>query len=126
MKAKKQLSKLKIFFLLKKHLNFSYAPYSKFYVSCIIETKYNNTYSYYYGNNVENASYGLTICAERSAIFNYLSNKKINEKILNIYILATSNFNFVDYIIPCAACLGVMSEFFNDKNNIYCYCMKRK
>ena len=43
----------------------SYAPYSNMHFACIVETKSGNFYN---GVNVENASYGATICAERSAI----------------------------------------------------------
>ena len=55
---------------LKELLNNSYAVYSNYKVSCILETKDNN---YFYGVNVENASYGATICAERSAIVSAIS-----------------------------------------------------
>lgn len=117
----KKLSKNAIFFLLKRQLKQSYSPYSNFCVSCIVETKYNNKYNYYYGNNIENISYGLTICAERVGLFNYLTNKKDNECILNLYILASNNKDFIDYIYPCGACLGVMNEFLKEKNHIYCF-----
>src|SRR5688572_28809289 len=48
-----------------KALEFSYAPYSRFYVASAVLT---NDDKIYYGCNVENASYGGTICAERVAI----------------------------------------------------------
>lgn len=122
----KKLNKNAVFFLLKKQLEHSYSPYSRFCVSCIVETKYNNRYNYYCGNNIENVSYGLTICAERVALFNYLTNKKLNEYILNIYILASNGKDFVDYIYPCGACLGVMNEFLREENHIYCFSMLKK
>ena len=43
----------------------AHAPYSQFYVGCVIQTKAGNKY---HGCNVENISYGLTMCAERVAI----------------------------------------------------------
>jgi cytidine deaminase len=48
----------------------SYCPYSNFKVSCIIKDKNGKLYD---GVNVENSSYGLTICAERSAICNMIA-----------------------------------------------------
>lgn len=58
------------------------------------------------GCNVENASYGLTICAERVAIFNALSQGQRNFTALAI---AT-----IDGGPPCGACRQVMAEFSND------------
>ena len=53
-----------------KLLDNSYAPYSKMHFACIVETKNGN---FYEGVNVENASFGGTICAERNAINNAIS-----------------------------------------------------
>ena len=52
---------------LKNLLEHAYAPYSKYRVSAIVVMKDNHEF---YGVNVENASYGATICAERNAILN--------------------------------------------------------
>ena len=52
---------------LEKLLESSYAPYSNMHFACIVETKDGN---FYEGVNIENASYGATVCAERNAIFN--------------------------------------------------------
>ena len=57
--------------LLELHKN-SYAPYSNYHFACIVETKNGNLYE---GVNVENASFGATVCAERNAILNYLGNR---------------------------------------------------
>jgi homotetrameric cytidine deaminase len=48
----------------------SYSPYSKFAVGCCIETTDGQVFS---GCNVENISFGLTICAERAAVFSAIS-----------------------------------------------------
>ena len=53
-----------------KLLENSYAPYSHMNFACIVETKNGN---FYEGVNIENASYGATVCAERNAIFNAVS-----------------------------------------------------
>ncbi|MDW7988035.1 MAG: cytidine deaminase, partial [candidate division WOR-3 bacterium] len=54
----------------KNALKFAYAPYSKFKVGCAILTKDGKIFT---GTNIENASYGLTICAERVALFKAIS-----------------------------------------------------
>ena len=69
---------------LKELLNNSYAVYSNYNVSCVLETKDNN---YFYGVNVENASYGATICAERSAITNAITNGYKKHDFKRIYIM---------------------------------------
>ena len=55
---------------LEKLLDNAYAPYSNFKIACIIITNDNQEFV---GVNVENASYGATICAERSAVVNAIS-----------------------------------------------------
>ena len=92
---------------LKELLNNSYAVYSNYNVSCVLETKDNN---YFYGVNVENASYGATICAERAAIFKAVSEGKRNFK----RIVIVGGYDKVkDFCPPCGVCLQVMSEFCN-------------
>ena len=126
MKLKIRLNEDEIFSYLKKHLFNSHAKYSNFYVCCILETKTNDAYNYYFGNNVENASFGLTICAERSAICNFISNKDADETILNLYILASNiSKTYKDIIFPCGACLQFIQEFFKENNNIICYSINK-
>ena len=126
MKLKVRLNEDEIFSYLKKHLFNSYAKYSNFYVCCILETKTNDAYKYYFGNNVENASFGLTICAERNAICNFYSNKDADETILNLYLLASNiSKTYKDIIFPCGACLQFIQEFFKENNNIICYSINK-
>lgn len=84
----------------------SYSPYSKFRVGASLVTSDGTIFS---GCNVENASYGLAICAERNAIFQavYAGKKKI------IAVAVTSDEKA--FLTPCGACRQVISEF-ADKN----------
>lgn len=83
-----------------------YAPYSKCSVACIVETEDGSLYS---GVNVENASYGGTICAERNAINAAIADGKRNFRAL--YLMTNKD----KFIMPCSICKQTMIEFFNDK-----------
>ena len=99
---------------LKELLNNSYAVYSNYNVSCVLETKDNN---YFYGVNVENASYGATICAERSAITNAITNGYKKHDFKRIYIMNAS-----DKIGTCCMlCRQVFTEFFTKETKIFIY-----
>ena len=99
---------------LKELLNNSYAVYSNYKVSCILETKDNN---YFYGVNVENASYGATICAERSAITNAITNGYNKHDFKRIYIMNAS-----DKIGTCCMlCRQVFLEFFDMDMEVIMY-----
>ena len=82
--------------------NNSYSPYSKFRVGSILVTKDNKIYQ---GVNIENCSYGLTNCAERSAIFQAVS---LGEK---IFKFITCSSDLESFLTPCGACRQVISEF---------------
>lgn len=91
---------------LQKLLENSYAPYSKMKFACIVETKNGN---FYEGVNVENASFGGSICAERNAINNAISH---GEKEFNaLYLMSNSD----EIFYPCHICKQTFTEFFNDK-----------
>lgn len=94
---------------LKKNINHAYAPYSKFKVVAMVKTDKGN----FFGVNVENSSYSATICAERVAITNALTNGA--KKFIALYLLSNSNRNG---IVPCGVCLQVMSEFFTSDSSI--------
>ena len=80
----------------------AYAPFSKFVVgACILTTGG----KYYSGCNVENSSYGLTICAERCAIFKAISDGEKEIQAVAIYSPNT------DACYPCGACRQVIYEF---------------
>jgi len=80
----------------------SYSKYSKFAVgACVLA----GSGKMYQGCNVENSSYGLTICAERCAIF-----KAISEGEREIHAVAIYSPN-QDNCAPCGACRQVIYEF---------------
>jgi cytidine deaminase len=81
----------------------AYAPYSKFEVGAALLTSTGEIVS---GVNVENASYGMTICAERSAIFAAVS---LGMRDFTAIAIATAGGH-----APCGACCQVMSEFAPD------------
>jgi cytidine deaminase len=89
----------------KKVSKFAYAPYSKFKVGAALLSKSGKIFT---GCNVENASYGLTVCAERVAVFNAITEGERNFVAMAIYA-NTNNFT-----LPCGACLQVLNEFAKD------------
>ena len=135
----------KLIEIAKKARENAYAPYSNFKVGAALLTKTGNVYK---GCNVENASYGLTVCAERVAISNAISSGE--KEFMKIAIVGGFNEEYIekvgeeveknideedmyktkknekekikeiakrdiqeieDVLIPCGACMQVMSEF---------------
>lgn len=82
----------------------AYAPYSGFRVGAAVETALGQIYS---GCNVENASYGLTMCAERAAVFAAVRAEGPKCRVLAI-ALATE---VPTDCAPCGACRQVLAEF---------------
>lgn len=80
----------------------AYVPYSKFKVGAALLTEDDQIYL---GANVENASYGLSICAERNAIFKANADGKRKYKAL--MVVADTE----EPVSPCGACRQVMTEF---------------
>lgn len=80
----------------------AYAPYSQFKVGAAVLGESGRIYS---GCNIENASYGLTNCAERTAVFKAVSE---GEKTLSVLAVVADTFRPV---APCGACRQVMAEF---------------
>lgn len=99
---------------LRKNLLKSYSPYSKYPVSAIVVCRDGKEYT---GVNIENASYGATVCAERVAIFKAISegHKKGNLKELHIMV-GSGNVG-----MPCFLCRQVIDEFFDEDSKIICY-----
>ena len=92
----------------------SYAPYSDFHVSAIVVAKDGVEFS---GVNVENASFGATICAERTAIVSAISAgyKKGDFKELNVMVSSG------EIGMPCFVCRQVISEFFDKDATVRCF-----
>ncbi|MBF0806564.1 MULTISPECIES: cytidine deaminase [unclassified Streptococcus] len=81
----------------------AYVPYSHFPIGAVLVAKDGR---YYTGVNIENASFGLTNCGERTAIF-----KAVSEGVTEfsaLYIYGETN----EPVSPCGACRQVMAEFF--------------
>ncbi len=89
----------------------SYSPYSKFKVGAALLTAENEFYT---GVNIENASYGLTVCAERTALLKAVSEGSVKFVALAV---ACDTDSFSD-AYPCGVCRQVMAEFLNDAADI--------
>ena len=92
----------------------AYAPYSNFYVGAAVLTDQGQIFT---GCNVENASYGLTICAERAAIFTAV--QKTHGKLV-LRAVAVANRAQAP-CSPCGACRQVIAEFGRDAQ-VRCVC----
>ena len=101
---------LKLLSLAKDALKLSYSPYSNFKVGAALLTKSNKIYT---GTNIENAAYGLTLCAEAVAIAKMVSDgyNEISE------ILVTADKPSV--CTPCGACRQRIAEFASDNTLVY-------
>ena len=80
----------------------AHAPYSKYKVGAAIRTKRNKVHA---GANVENASYGLTVCAERTAAFAAVN---AGDKELDAIAVVIDDDKLPT---PCGACRQVLAEF---------------
>ncbi|XP_067423598.1 cytidine deaminase [Emydura macquarii macquarii] len=84
----------------------AYCPYSNFPVGAALLTGDGKIFS---GCNIENASYPLGVCAERTAI-----QKAVSEGYVNFRAMAIASNSEEDFIVPCGACRQVMREFGRD------------
>ena len=87
----------------------SYSPFSRFAVGACVLTKSGKLYM---GCNVENSSFGMTICAERCAIFKAVSEGEREISAVAIYSPNADDCN------PCGACRQVMYEFQDEENGV--------
>ena len=82
--------------------NHAYCPYSNFAVGAAVLTRDGSIFS---GCNVENASFGLTICAERNAVFQAVAAGKPDIELVVVYTPTPAP------TAPCGACRQVLNEF---------------
>ena len=90
---------------LKSTLKRAYSPYSTVKVAAAVEYEVDGQSRVAFGVNVENVSYGLTICAERSAISNAIVDGMT--KVSAVYVMSNQKMP----ISPCGACRQVLTEF---------------
>lgn len=87
-------------------LKHAYAPYSQFRVGSAVQTADGTVFT---GANVENASYGLTVCAERNAIFQAVCQG--HTRIARLALSTEQAPTVPAEGMPCGACRQVMAEF---------------
>lgn len=92
-------------------LDNAYVPYSKFRVACILVMKDGK---YIRGVNVENASYGATICAERNAITTAVAMGYKKGDFKKLYVMVSGE----KLSTPCFICRQVIAEFFDKEGEI--------
>lgn len=81
----------------------AYSPYSRIQVGCALLSESGNLYT---GCNVENASYGLTICAERNTLFTAVAREGPAFRLARLAVVAKGH-----EFPPCGACRQVIAEF---------------
>ena len=90
----------------------SYSPYSNFRVGAAILLKDGTIIR---GTNIENASYGLSMCAERVCMFNAYAQGYLKEDIVAIAVSGDTS----EFIAPCGACRQVMAELLNENCSVF-------
>lgn len=98
-----------LLFEAKKAMERAYVPYSKFKVGAALLTEDDSLYT---GCNIENASYGATICAERTAISKAVSEG--HTYISKIAIVSSAG----EFTHPCGICRQVLAEFGDENTTI--------
>ena len=109
----------------------AYAPYSNYLVGAALIVPSGRIYT---GCNIENASYGLTICAERTAVFKAVSEGQRHidaiaitgchlDNIVDDNSLVSDDPN-EDYAYPCGACRQVLAEFLPESGDMEIYVAK--
>lgn len=109
--SKTNIAPLKLLKMACKVMHRAYCPYSNYSVGAAL---IRNDGKVFLGCNVENASYGLSMCAERIAFWNGISNGGV-QKFLAIAIVSSDK----QLPYPCGACRQIMAEFCSSDFQIY-------
>lgn len=91
----------------------AYAPYSNYKVGAALLSKSGKVYT---GCNIENAAYGPTNCAERTAFFKAVSEGE--REFSKIALVGGKNGNVTNLFMPCGVCRQVMAEFCDESFEI--------
>ncbi len=95
----------------------AYAPYSRFRVgAAVLMENDRGERRVFTGVNVENSSYGLTVCAERVAVFKGVSEGY--RRLLALSLVAVKDGETLS-VLPCGACRQVMWEFGDENTPVY-------
>lgn len=92
--------------------NKAYAPYSHFMVGAALMTAEGSIYT---GCNIENAAYGPSNCAERTAFFKAISDGKRSFSSIAV-VGSPKGHAIIQYASPCGICRQVMTEFCNPES----------
>ncbi|MDF9867181.1 cytidine deaminase [Bacilli bacterium PM5-3] len=103
-----------LFNLSQKAYHNAYAPYSNYNVGAALITKDQKAFI---GANIENASYGSSICAERVCICSAYANGVQKDDIVGFAIVSNSD----EPAMPCGACLQVLNELLKSDTTIYVF-----
>ena len=101
----------------------SYSPYSKFQVGAALLAKDGSVIT---GCNVENASYGLSMCAERVAIFKAICMGKKRGDFIKIAIAGKPHHDEWQSCSPCGACRQVIYEFVQEEQRFQVIYLDKK
>jgi cytidine deaminase len=86
----------------RKTRNYSYSPYSRFSVGAALQVGSGRIFT---GTNIENISFGLTLCAERAAVAAAIAAGENDFRVLVVFADST------EPVVPCGACRQVLAEF---------------
>lgn len=108
------MNKKDLFILAKEAMKNSYAPYSNYNVGAVLLCENGNIYK---GCNIENASYSVTNCAERTALFSAIASGE--KEFEAICVVGGKNGEINNYAMPCGICRQALAEFCDADFKVY-------